>query len=81
MKIDSRDGNDLKHLDKLIDIEQDEDSERKDLILLERDYIFVQNHSPNDAVSILIRKIYNYMSQGKELAVDLKTEYTYWMVV
>lgn len=64
-----------KHLDKLIEIDQDEDSKLKEVILIMKDYIFAQNHSPNEGVRILIRKIYNYLSGDKQLDTNLNTEY------
>lgn len=69
-------GSDSKHLDKLMEINQDEDLEMTDLIHIIKDYIFVQNHSPNEGVRIFIRKIYNYLSGDKILDTNLDTTYT-----
>jgi len=66
---------DTKHLDKLLEVDQDENSDIKDLILIIKDYIFAQNHHPNEGVRILIRKIYNYLSGEKILDTDLNAEY------
>ena len=48
------------------------DGDIYDLILLVKDYIKAQkqNHAPNDAVRILTRKIFNYLSATKQLPTD-----------
>lgn len=48
------------------------DGDIYDLILLVKDYMKAQkqNHAPNDAVRILMRKIFNYLSATKQLPTD-----------
>lgn len=67
---------DGKHYQQLVDIAQDEHLPIKDLIIIIQDYLFAQNHSPNAEMRILIRKIFNYLSGGKQLDTDLTTTYT-----
>lgn len=68
---------DSEYLDQLLALNEDEDTDIKDLILIIKDYskAQIQNHSPNDAVRILIRKIYNYMSADKQLDTDILRDY------
>lgn len=61
------------HLEKLTELNND--PEITDLILIIKDYINVQNHTPNAAVRILMRKIHQYLSDGIMLDTDLSTEY------
>lgn len=57
-----------KHLDQLIEIDQDDDvTELKELILITNKHIYTQDHSPNDRIRLLIRKIYNYLSADNQL--------------
>lgn len=53
------------------------DSDIHNLILIIKDYITAQrqNHNPNDAIRILIRKMYNYLSADKQLAIDKLENY------
>ena len=64
------------HMDQLKEINVDETLDLKELILLTREFIYAQDHSPNDEVKILIRKIYNYLSKDKQLDTNLDTRYT-----
>jgi len=68
---------DSKYLDQLLSRNEDKDSDIKDLILIIKDYTKaqIQNHSQNDAVRILMRKIYNYLSADKKLDTDFLREY------
>lgn len=68
---------DSKYLEQLLALDEDKDSEIKDLILIIKDYTKaqIQNHSPNDAVRILMRKIYNYLSADKKLDIDYLRTY------
>lgn len=60
------------YLQKLRMLQNKDDDDLEHLILIIKDYTKaqLQNHSPNDAVRILIRKIYNYFSAQKEINVD-----------
>ncbi len=66
-----------KHLDQLLALDEEKDSDIKDLILIIKDYTKaqIQNHSPNDAVRILMRKIYNYLSADKKVDTDFLRKY------
>lgn len=66
-------GTDTKYVEKLNEI--DNDPLNKDIILVIKDYLNVQNKAPNSAVRILMRKIHRYLSGGIELDPDLGTEY------
>lgn len=68
---------DSKYLDQLLAQNEDKDSDIKDLILIIKDYTKaqIQKHSPNDAVRILMRKIYNYLSADKKLDTDFLRVY------
>lgn len=63
---------DSKYLNELLAYQQNEDEDLQNLVLIIKDYTKaqLQNHNPNDAVRILIRKIYNYFSEGKDLETD-----------
>ena len=58
---------DAKHLEELMAIDQDELLELQDLILITNQYVYAQDHSPNDRIRLLIRMIYNYLSDDKQL--------------
>lgn len=68
-----REDTNSKHMDRLMKINKEGDLNIKELIFLVDEHIYVQDHSPNDEVKILIRKIYNYLSEDKILdTVHLK---------
>ena len=54
-----------KHMDSLIELDNENNLIIKELILLANDHLYVQNHSPNDDAKLLMRKIYNRLSGGK----------------
>lgn len=56
-----------KHLEKLIATDRTDLLELQDLILITNQYIYAQNHSPNDWIRLLIRMIYNYLSDDLKL--------------
>lgn len=60
------------YFQKLRLLQNKDDDDLEHLILIIKDYTKaqLQNHSPNDAVRILIRKIYNYFSAQKEINID-----------
>lgn len=63
------------YLDQLIEFDQGNISDLKEVILIANDHIYTQDHSPNDRIRVLIRKIYNYLSADKQLnIVDLQNE-------
>lgn len=61
---------DMKHLNKLMEMNTDKDLELKALILIVDSYIAVQNKEENIGVQILIRKIYNYFSEYQNLETN-----------
>lgn len=69
-------GTDSAHLEKLRVLDNDKDIEIKELIQIIKDYLYAQDHTPNESVRILIRKIHNYLSGGIKLDTDLSTSYT-----
>src|SRR5699024_486481 len=58
------------HLDALIEVNRDEHLDVETLILIVKDYIYVQNHSPNHKIQLLIRKVFNYLSGEKVLGTN-----------
>ncbi len=60
-----------KHLDKLIELDRNINVDIKELILLLNEYNYTQDHTPNNGVRLLMRKIYNYLSEGPSLDLDL----------
>lgn len=58
------------HIDKLLEINEDRDLDIKELIFLVKDHLHLQDHTPNDEIKLLIRKIYNYLSGDKKLDTD-----------
>lgn len=70
-----REDTDSKHMDTLMKVNKEEDLNIKELIFLVEDHLYVQDHSPNDEVKILIRKIYNYLSEDKVLEAVPPKEY------
>lgn len=63
---------DSKYLNELLAYQQNEDEDLQNLVLIIKDYTKaqLQNHDPNDAVRILIRKIYNYFSADRTLDTE-----------
>lgn len=55
---------DSRYMDELVKLNK-EDLDINELILLVNDYLCVQDHSRNNQVQVLIRKIYNYLSVDK----------------
>lgn len=70
-----REDTNSKHMDKLMKVNKEGNLNIKELIFLVDDHLYVQDHSPNDEVKILIRKIYNYLSGDKVLDVVPPKEY------
>lgn len=70
-----REDTNSKHMDALMKFNKEGDLNIKELIFLVEDHLYVQDHSPNDEVKILIRKIYNYLSGNKILEVVPPKEY------
>jgi len=70
---------DSTHLDELLAYQEEDDADIKDLLLIIKDYTKaqVQNHRPNDAVRILMRKIYNYLSADKKTDTDYLRDYAF----
>lgn len=64
-----------KELDRLIDLDKDNGIDIKETILLIDEYIYAQDHTPNNGVRLLMRKIYNYISEGPSLDLDLNVGY------
>lgn len=66
-----------KHLNELLAHQKEDDKDLHNLLLIIKDYTKaqLQNHSPNDAVRILIRKIYNYLSADKKTDTDHLSDY------
>lgn len=66
-----------KYLNELMAHQTSDDDDLHDLLLIIKDYTQaqLQNHSPNDAVRILIRKIYNYFSADKKTDTDRLKDY------
>ncbi len=67
---------DSKHMDELIKLNEKENLNIKELVLLVNDHLYLQDHSPNEEVKILVRKIYNFLSGDKKLDVDEVKEYS-----
>jgi len=68
-------GMDTGHMEEIRKLDKANNQDLKKLILLIRESISVQDHTPNPAAGILARKIYNYLSAGKEL--DYNTDIRY----
>jgi len=66
---------DTGHMEEIRKLDKANNQDLKKLILLIRESISVQDHTPNPAAGILARKIYNYLSAGKEL--DYNTDIRY----
>ncbi|MGM8212223.1 PD-(D/E)XK nuclease family protein [Virgibacillus sp. W0430] len=66
---------DSEHLDKLMELAQDEIPVLEQVILMIDEYIARQDRTPNVAVQLLLRKIYNYLSDGMQLNTDEIVEY------
>lgn len=64
------------YYDQLMEVNQGQLSKLRDVILIAKEYIYVQDHSPNDRIRVLIRKIYNYLSKERELDIDNLVEYS-----
>lgn len=71
-----REDTNSERMDKLMEINKDEDLDLKELIFVVEDHLNAQNHTPNDEIKILIKKIYNALSGGEVLDLDPAVEYT-----
>lgn len=49
----------------------DDSDDLKEIILLINEYMYTQDHTPNDGVRLFMRKVYNYMAKDKELDFNL----------
>ena len=68
-------GDKAEHLDALLEANRDEHLDVETLISIIKDYIYVQNHAPNYKIQLLIRQIFNYLSDGKVLTINKIAEY------
>ena len=67
-------GENSNYLENLMAINYNEDLNVKDIILIMKDYISVQKHTPNTGVRMLMRKIYNYLSSAEDINTDPEVE-------
>lgn len=67
---------DSKQLEKLIELDGENNPDLKEVILLIKEYYAIQDHTPNDGIRLLMRKIFNYISQGPDIDLDLKVNPT-----
>ena len=63
-------GKQSSHLNRLIEMNTDASLDVKDIVVIMKDYIMAQNHTPNSGVRILMRKLYNYLSSDDDIATD-----------
>lgn len=56
---------------KLMRVMDDQTFDIEQVILLVREFIHVQDHSTSDESKILMRKLYNYLTEGEELSLDV----------
>lgn len=63
-------GKQSSHLNRLIEMNTDASLDVKDIIVIMKDYIMVQTHTPNTGVRMLMRKLYNYLSSDDDIATD-----------
>lgn len=64
------------HIDQLKPMIEDDTFELEEMILLTRGSINTQDHTSNDEVKILIRKIYNCLAKDKRLDTNLEKKYS-----
>lgn len=71
-------GKETPQFDEISQIVNDEDFPLKELILLTKECIAsqIQDRTPNDAVRVLIRRIYNELSENQHLDLDLNITYS-----
>ena len=63
------------HIDSLKAIVGDSEKDLEELIFLINEYIYNQDHTPNDGVRLLIRKIYQYLAEAPKVDLNLDREY------
>lgn len=63
------------HIDQLKAIIVDHTINLEELIFLINDYIYNQDHTPNDGVRLLIRKIYQYLAETSNIDLNLQRTY------
>jgi hypothetical protein len=67
---------DTEYMDKLATLDQGETSNLRDLILLIREYLSIQNKKPNTGIQVLTRMIYNSISDGFDLELYSDKNYS-----
>lgn len=63
------------HINSLKAIVGDSEADLEELIFLINEYIYNQDHTPNDGVRLLIRKIYHYLAEAPKVDLNLDLEY------
>lgn len=63
-------------LDRLFELNNEQNPYLDELIVLISEYTYVQDHTPNDGVGILMRKVYNYIAEGQNLDEDPQARYS-----
>lgn len=63
---------DSKQVEKLIELDGGNNTDIKEIILLIHEYNSIQDHTPNDGIRLLMRKIFNYITEGPDLDLDLR---------
>lgn len=69
------------HLNQLQELAQDQIPDLEEIILMIDEYIKRQDRTPNIAVQLLLRKIYNYLSDDMKLNTDKIIEYKEGMTI
>lgn len=59
-----------KEIDRLFELNDEQNPYLDELILLISEYSYIQDHTPNDGVGILMRKVYNYIAEGPSLDLN-----------
>lgn len=67
---------DSSHIDALLELNQGDSQELKELISIIEEFNYTQDHTPNDGVRLLMRKFFNYMAEDVELSLDLGIKYS-----
>lgn len=63
------------HFDELVELYNGNDQTLKELITMIDEILTIQDHTPNEPVKLLLRKIYNYLSGDRELDTINVQEY------
>ncbi|NLJ94153.1 MAG: PD-(D/E)XK nuclease family protein [Clostridiaceae bacterium] len=63
------------HMNKLKALAGDSETDLEELVFLINEYIYNQDHTPNDGVRLLIRKLYQYLAEEPKVDLNLDRKY------